>query len=95
MQRLRERNEWKLFAVLPKADRALAGVWWVVLVLRGLLPALFAIAMGLLVAAVQQGSGLAAPLGFAGGRVRPAPGPHAAPPGGERESRGPHRGLAL
>ncbi len=66
MRRLRERNEWKLFAVLPKADRALAGVWWVVLVLRGLLPALFGIAMGVLVAAVQQGTGLAAPLTFAG-----------------------------
>jgi ABC-type multidrug transport system fused ATPase/permease subunit len=66
MQSLRERNEWKLFAVLPKADRALAGAWWVVLVLRGLLPALFGIAMGGLVAAVQQGAGLAAPLAFAG-----------------------------
>lgn len=66
MHRLRERNEWKLFAVLPKADRVLAGVWWLVLVLRGLLPALFGIAMGLLVAAVQQGTGLAVPLTFAG-----------------------------
>jgi len=66
MQRLRERNEWKLFAVLPKADRALAGAWWLGLVLRGLLPALFGIAMGVLVAAVQQGAGLAAPLAFAG-----------------------------
>ena len=66
MRRLRERDEWKLFAVLPKADRALAGVWWTVLVLRGLLPAVFGIAMGVLVAAVQQGAGLAAPLTFAG-----------------------------
>jgi len=66
MKSLRERKEWKLFAVLPKADRALAGAWWVVLVLRGILPALFGIAMGLLVAAVQQGTGLAAPLAFAG-----------------------------
>ena len=66
MRRLRERNEWKLFAVLAKADPALAGVWWTVLLLRGLLPALFGIAMGVLVAAVQQGTGLAAPLTFAG-----------------------------
>jgi ATP-binding cassette subfamily B protein len=66
MRRLRERKEWKLFAALAKADRALAGAWWVVLVLRGLLPALFGIAMGVLVAAVQQGTGLAAPLTFAG-----------------------------
>src|SRR6201989_3011416 len=65
MQRLRDRKEWKLFAALAKADPALASVWWVVLVLRGLLPALFGIAMGVLVAAVQQGAGLAAPLTFA------------------------------
>ncbi|HEV7507359.1 MAG TPA: ABC transporter ATP-binding protein [Thermoanaerobaculia bacterium] len=66
MKSLRDRKEWKLFAVLPKADRALAGVWWGAVVLRGILPALFGIAMGLLVAAVQRGSGLAAPLTFAG-----------------------------
>ena len=66
MGRLRERKEWKLFAALAKADPALAGAWWVVLVLRGLLPALFGIAMGVLVAAVQRGSGLTAPLAFAG-----------------------------
>jgi ATP-binding cassette subfamily B protein len=66
MRPLRERDEWKLFAVLPKADPALAAVWWTVLVLRGLLPAVFGIAMGVLVAAVQRGGGLAAPLAFAG-----------------------------
>src|SRR3954454_12113981 len=66
MPPLRERKEWKLFAALAKADPALAGVWWVALVLRGLLPALFGIAMGVLVAAVQRGSGLAGPLTFAG-----------------------------
>jgi ABC-type multidrug transport system fused ATPase/permease subunit len=66
MRTLRERKEWKLFAALAKADRALAAVWWLVLVLLGLLPALFGIAMGVLVAAVQQGTGLAAPLTFAG-----------------------------
>ncbi|HEX6901856.1 MAG TPA: ABC transporter ATP-binding protein [Thermoanaerobaculia bacterium] len=66
MRPLRERDGWKLFAVLPKADRALAWLWWTVLVLRGLLPALFGIAMGVLVAAVQRGGGLAAPLAFAG-----------------------------
>jgi ATP-binding cassette subfamily B protein len=66
MKSLRERKEWKLFAVLPKADPGLAAVWWVAVVLRGVLPALFGIAMGLLVAAVQRGTGLAAPLAFAG-----------------------------
>ena len=43
--RLRARNEWKFFAVLPRADRGLAIAWWVVLILRGTLPAIFAIAM--------------------------------------------------
>src|SRR5204862_3191281 len=51
---------------LPKADPALAAVWWIALVLRGLLPAAFSILMGALVAAVQRGSGLAAPLATAG-----------------------------
>jgi ATP-binding cassette subfamily B protein len=36
----------QFFAALPAADRPLAWLWWVILVLRGLLPALFAIAMG-------------------------------------------------
>ncbi|HEV3079774.1 MAG TPA: ABC transporter ATP-binding protein [Gemmataceae bacterium] len=66
IERLRARNEWKFFAVLPKADRLLAVVWWIVLVLRGVLPAVFAIAMGILVAAVQRGSGLAEGLAFVG-----------------------------
>ena len=38
----------------------LAILWWIVLVLRGVLPAVFAIAMGLLVAGVQHGEGLGA-----------------------------------
>src|SRR5271165_7102757 len=66
LERLRARNEWKFFAVLPKADRALAVVWWVVLVLRGVLPAIFAIAMGILVAAVQHGDGMAGGLALVG-----------------------------
>jgi ATP-binding cassette, subfamily B, bacterial len=64
--KLHERNEWKFFASLPKADRPLAVVWWIVVVLRGVLPAVFAIAMGMLVAAVQGGASLAGPLAFAG-----------------------------
>jgi ABC-type multidrug transport system fused ATPase/permease subunit len=63
---LRDRNEWKFFAVLPRADRPLAIGWWTVLVLRGLLPALFAVAMGTLVGAVQNGDPLAPPLAVVG-----------------------------
>jgi ABC-type multidrug transport system fused ATPase/permease subunit len=67
LARLRERNEWRFFGVLPKADGALAVAWWAVLVLRGVLPAGFAIAMGALVGAVQRGGPLAGPLAVAGG----------------------------
>ncbi|MBW2282175.1 MAG: ABC transporter ATP-binding protein [Deltaproteobacteria bacterium] len=66
LERLRERQEWKFLGVLPQAARPLAYAWWTLLVLRGLLPALFAIAMGVLVAAVERGDGLAVPLGVAG-----------------------------
>ncbi len=62
IQRLRERNEWKLIAVLGKADPVLAAIWWLALLLRGVLPALLAIAMGTLVGAVQAGADLTAPL---------------------------------
>jgi len=57
-----QRKEWQFFAVLPQADRALAAAWWAALILRGILPAIFAIAMGALVAAVQKANGLGAPL---------------------------------
>ena len=67
MIRLAERNEWKFFAALPRADGLLTAVWWLVLVLRGALPAAFAIAMGVLVGAVQQGQSLVAPLTLVGG----------------------------
>jgi ATP-binding cassette, subfamily B, bacterial len=64
--RLTERNEWILFSVLPKADRALAVAWWIALLLRGTLPAAFAIAMGVLVGAVQTGAPLGGPLALTG-----------------------------
>jgi len=62
IERLLARNEWKFFATLPRADGVLALAWWAGVVLRGVLPAVFAVAMGLLVAAVQQGDGLGGPL---------------------------------
>jgi ABC-type multidrug transport system fused ATPase/permease subunit len=66
LQSLTERKEWKFFGVLPKADPGLAAAWWTVLLLRGILPAAFAVAMGVLVGAVQRGGPLAGPLAFAG-----------------------------
>src|SRR5262247_2507260 len=66
LDRLRKRDDWKFFAVLPQADAPLAAAWWPVLVLRGVLPAVFAIAMGALVTAVQRNSAFAAPLTVVG-----------------------------
>src|SRR5207249_10034311 len=43
-----------------------APLWWTSLLFRGILPAVFAIAMGMLIAAVQAGGPLAGPLAFAG-----------------------------
>ncbi|WP_133783574.1 ABC transporter ATP-binding protein [Kribbella sp. VKM Ac-2571] len=66
VRRLWERDEWRFFGVLPRADRGLAAAWWVLLIARGALPAVFAVAMGWLVGAVQHGESLAAPLGLMG-----------------------------
>ena len=65
-ERLRARDDLRFAAVLPAAGGALAAAWWTLLVLRGLLPALFAIAMGALVGAVERGNSLAAPLAAVG-----------------------------
>lgn len=62
-----ERKEWKFFSVLPKASAGLAAAWWAGLLFLGLLPAAFAVAMGLLIGAVQSGYSLVMPLAFAGG----------------------------
>jgi ABC-type multidrug transport system fused ATPase/permease subunit len=66
LTRLRGRQELRLFAALFRADPALAGAWWTVLVLRGVLPAAFAVATGALVGAVQGGRDLAGPLAAVG-----------------------------
>jgi ATP-binding cassette, subfamily B, bacterial len=64
---MRNSKEWKFFRVLSQADFPLAVAWWGVLLLRGLLPAGFAIAMGVLVSAVENHHPLAGPLALAGG----------------------------
>jgi ABC-type multidrug transport system fused ATPase/permease subunit len=66
LERVRGRKEWTFFAVLPKADRRLAWAWWAVVLLHGALPAIFAVAMGALVGAVQHGDPLTGPLAFVG-----------------------------
>jgi ATP-binding cassette subfamily B protein len=66
LARLSQRNEWKFFSVLLKAAPGLAAAWWGLLILRGVLPAVFAVAMGGLVAAVQSGAPVGGTLGFVG-----------------------------
>jgi ATP-binding cassette subfamily B protein len=64
--RLAQRREWAFFRVLPKAAPGLAAAWWATLLLRGILPAAFAIAMGALVGAVERGGPLVGALVPAG-----------------------------
>jgi ABC-type multidrug transport system fused ATPase/permease subunit len=57
----------QFFVAVARASPGLAAAWWTCLILLGLLPALFAIAMGVLVGAVRADAPLVLPLVFAGG----------------------------
>ena len=52
---LRERQEWQFFAHLPRADGPLAFAWWALVLLRSVLPPVFAVATGAVIGAVQDG----------------------------------------
>ena len=65
--KLTARDEWKYMLLLPRASAALTFAWWFLLLARGLLPALFVVAMGVLVGAVQRGDDLFIPLALVGG----------------------------
>lgn len=62
LSRLRARQEWRFAGVVAAADRRLAACWWLVLALRGVLPALLAIATGIVVGAIERGDALGGPL---------------------------------
>ena len=66
LTRLRRRQEWLFFAALPHADRRLARRGGRSSCCTGRCRRLFAIAMGMLVSAVQRGDTLTAPLAIAG-----------------------------
>jgi ABC-type bacteriocin/lantibiotic exporter with double-glycine peptidase domain len=66
LKRLLGSAEWRFFGVLPKGSRPLTFVWWVLIVVRGLMPAFFTLAMGNLVNAVQHGRPLGLPLAIVG-----------------------------
>ena len=64
--RLRGRPEWRFLGALPRAHAGLAVAWWALIAVRGLLPAAFTVAMGLLVGAVQRHQSLTPPLAVVG-----------------------------
>ena len=66
LKRLRVRPEWQFFAALPKADPLLAVAWWALLAVSGVMPAVFAVAIGVTVGAVQQDGPVGAPLALTG-----------------------------
>ena len=62
----RERQEWRFFACLRQADRPLATVWWALVLLRSVLPPLFAVTMGFVIGAVESDGSLTGPLAAMG-----------------------------
>jgi ATP-binding cassette subfamily B protein len=62
----RQRQEWQLFTALHRAAPALSTIWWLLLLLRGVLPAVFAIGTGAVVGAVESHGSLGGPLAFVG-----------------------------
>src|SRR5215471_60772 len=62
LRRTRARQELQLAAALSRADRPMAAGWWTLLIVRGLLPAGFSIATGVLVGAIQHRYSLVIPL---------------------------------
>src|SRR5580700_5631116 len=66
VRRIRARQELQLAAALSRADRPMATGWWSLLAVRGLLPASFSIATGVLVGAISRHSSLAVPLAVVG-----------------------------
>jgi ABC-type multidrug transport system ATPase subunit len=60
--RLRKSAEYRFLTLLTRVDPVLGAVWWCFVVLRAALPALFAVSMGQLVGAVQDGRALGTPL---------------------------------
>src|SRR5258708_17803572 len=66
LRRIRARQELRLVAALSHADRPMANRWWVLLIVRGLLPACLSIATGVLVGAIQHHYSVAVPLTVVG-----------------------------
>ncbi|MGZ4739801.1 MAG: ABC transporter ATP-binding protein [Ilumatobacteraceae bacterium] len=66
IDRLRRRQEWQFFRALRRAAPAYAIGWWVLIVLRGTLPAVTSIGFGWLVSAITRHVSLVGPLVMVG-----------------------------
>jgi ATP-binding cassette subfamily B protein len=66
IDRLRSRQEWQFFRALRRAAPVYAIGWWVLVVLRGTLPAVTSIAFGWLVSAITRHVSLVGPLVMVG-----------------------------
>ncbi len=66
IDRLRARQEWQFFAALPKADARLAVAWWACCCSAAIMPAVFAVATGSTVGAVETVDSLTGPLALIG-----------------------------
>jgi ABC-type multidrug transport system fused ATPase/permease subunit len=66
IDRLRGRQEWQFFRALRRAAPAYAIAWWVLVVLRGTLPAVTSVGFGWLVSAITRDVSLAGPLVMVG-----------------------------
>ncbi len=62
VERVKKSAEYRFLALLTRVDPVLGGAWWVFVVVRSALPALFAVSMGALITAVHQGDAVGAPL---------------------------------
>ncbi|MEO7370804.1 MAG: ABC transporter ATP-binding protein, partial [Ilumatobacteraceae bacterium] len=66
MDRLRGRQEWQFFGSLRRAAPVYAIGWWVLIVLRGTLPAVTSVAFGWLVSALTRHVSLTGPMVMVG-----------------------------
>ncbi len=66
IDRLRGRQEWQFFRALRRAAPAYAIAWWVLVVLRGTLPAVTSVGFGWLVSAITRDVSLVGPLVMVG-----------------------------
>jgi ATP-binding cassette, subfamily B, bacterial len=64
--RVKMRAEWQFAGVLAKADLGLTIAWWALILVRGALPAIFAIAIGWLIETIDRGGDLTTPLALVG-----------------------------